>query len=331
MQELQSSLCAPGPDLAGLIARAESFYKAAKAPATIKAFESDLASFRSFTTCNNLPYLPSTVETVVLYVSSLAAADPPMAYATIRRRLSSISFAHRRRGLESPAVPRKHFVLREVLAGIRRTLGTAQHGATPILGDQIRSIVAASPNTLLGTRNRALVLFGFAAGSRASELASILEVGDLSLTADGDLYILLRRSKIDQDQAGRDFVVARGQHPETCPVRAIQAWIEVAAIGESGGPLFRSVTRHGKLRGDAPLSRRSVSKILKAAAVRAGLDPGKISPHGLRAGMCTTAALAGATEMEIASLSGHRSVATVRRYVRAADVLRRNASSRLGL
>jgi integrase len=317
--------------LSGLIATAEKFYEASKAPATISAFESDLASFRAFTALNHLPYLPSTVETVILYISSLASADPPMSYATIRRRLSAISFAHRRRGLESPAVPRSHFVLREVLAGIRRTLGTAQNGANPIMTDQIRRIVAACPDSMIGKRDLALLLFAFAAGSRASELASVLKVGDLSLTADGQhLYIRLRMSKRDQDQAGRDFVVFRGEHPETCPVRAIQTWIDAAGIREGGGALFRSVSRHGK-PGKAHLSRRSISKILKAAAARAGLDPTELSPHGLRAGMCTTAALAGASEMEIASLSGHRSVATVRRYVRAAEALRRNASSRLGL
>jgi hypothetical protein len=129
--------------------------------------------------------------------------------------------------------------------------------------------VAACPDTLLGTRDSALVLFGFAAGSRASELASILEVGDFSLTPEGDLYILLRRSKTDQDQAGRDFVLARGKHPETCPVRAVQAWIETAGLGQTGGPLFRSVSRYGKVSANA-LSRRSVGKILKAAAARAG-------------------------------------------------------------
>lgn len=330
MQELQSSLCAPRPDLSSLIAQAESFYKAAKAPATIRAFNADLASFYAFTTRNALPFLPSTVECVLLYVSSLAAADPPMSYATIRRRLSAISFAHRRRGLDSPAVPRNHFVLREVLAGIRRKLGAAQHGADPILSDKIRSIVAACPNTLLGIRDRALVLFGFAAGSRASELASILEVRDVSLTASGDLYILLRRSKTDQDQTGRDFVVARGQHPQTCPVRAIQAWISEARLAQAGGPLFRAVNRHGTVSPHA-LSRRSISKILKAAAARARLDPAGVSPHGLRAGMITTAALAGATELEIAEISGQKSKNTVRRYIRAAEVLRRNASSRLGL
>jgi integrase len=332
MHELEVIPNAQHPDLSGLIAQAEKFYESAKAPATIEAFDADLAAFRLFTTRNGLPYLPSTVQACILYISALASADPPFAYATIRRRLSAISFAHRRHGFESPAVPKNHFVLREVLAGIRRKLGTAQKGAEPILGDQIRQIVAACPDTLLGIRDRALVLFGFAAGSRASELASILEVRDISFTAAGDLYIRLRSSKTDQDQAGRDFVVARGEHVLTCPVRAIQAWISGAGIGESGGPLFRAVNRHGKIRGGSKaLSRRGVSKILKAASIRAGLDPAKISPHGLRAGLCTTAALAGATEIEIAELSGHRSKNTVRRYVRAAEILRRNASSRLGL
>jgi len=331
MPPLEMFRHAPEPDLTGLVANAEKFFNAGKAPATIRAFGSDLACFHAFCARNNLPYLPSTVETVILYISSLAAAYPPMSYWTIRRRLSGISWAHRRRGLESPAVPRNHFVLREVLAGIRRTLGTAQDGANPIMTDQIRRIVAACPDNMLGLRDRALVLFGFAAGSRTNELASILDVRNFSLTADGQhLNIRLQRSKTDQDQAGRDFVVARGEHESTCPVRAIQSWISAAHLEQTDGPIFRAVSRHGKVSPHA-LSRRSVSKILKAAAARAGLDPSELSPHGLRAGMCTSAALAGATEMEIASLSGHRSVATVRRYVRAADVLRRNASARLGL
>jgi hypothetical protein len=173
MHELESSLCAAGPDLSGLIAQAESFYKVAKAPATIKAFESDIASFGAFTTCINLAYLLTTVEAVVLYVSSFAAANPPMSYATIRRRLSAISFAHRQRGLESPATPRGHFVFREVLAGARCTLGTALHGAEPILGDQIWRIVASCPNIPLGTRNRALVVFGSRRGGHITATMKI--------------------------------------------------------------------------------------------------------------------------------------------------------------
>lgn len=50
MQEFQASLSTPGPDLSGLIAAAERFYEPAKAPAMIKAFDSDLASFRAFPT-----------------------------------------------------------------------------------------------------------------------------------------------------------------------------------------------------------------------------------------------------------------------------------------
>jgi hypothetical protein len=137
---------------------------------------------------------------------------------------------------------------------------------------------------------RGLLHQRFAAGLRASELASILDVGDLSLRT--AIYILLRCSKIDQDQAGRDFIVARGQHPETCPVRAIQARIKTARTDQTGGALFRAVSRHGKVNSNA-LSRRSESKILKAASIRTAFDPRKIPPRGLLTGMCTAARLAG--------------------------------------
>lgn len=60
----------------------------------------------------------------------------------------------------------------------------------------------------------------------------------------------------------------------------------------SGGALFRTVSRHGKVNSNA-LSRKSVSKILKAASIRTGFDPRKISPRGLLTGICTAPRLAG--------------------------------------
>jgi integrase len=70
---------------------------------------------------------------------------------------------------------------------------------------------------------------------------------------------------------------------------------------------------------------------VKKAAARAGLDPARLSPHGLRSGMVTQAAINGAEEYEIARITGHRSVAVLRKYVRDANLYRNNASARLGL
>ena len=61
MLELETLPGAQGPDISGVIAAAAQFFEASKAPATIQAFDSDLASFRAFVTRNNLSFLPSTV------------------------------------------------------------------------------------------------------------------------------------------------------------------------------------------------------------------------------------------------------------------------------
>lgn len=86
---------------------------------------------------------------------------------------------------------------------------------------------------------------------------------------------------------------------------AARARIDAAAIGESGGKLFRAVDRHGNVS-HKPLSPRSIAKILARASARAGIA-GKFSPHSLRAGMCTRAALNGAEERDIARTTRHRS------------------------
>lgn len=326
MLEIQPLLSSPGQQVAALVAQAGKFLEAAKAPATRAAYASDLRDFRAFCSQHNLP--PSAPESIALYIGDLAARG--LTVATIERRLAAVTYLVRSQSgpSESRALPRQHFLVREVLAGIKRTLGTAQHGAQPILTDSLSRIVAACPPTLLGRRDRALLLFGFAAGARCEFLASILEVRDLAFTGQGDLYIRMRRGKADQEQSGDTIAIVRGEHPETDPVDAVKAWLNAAKI--TSGPVLRAVDRHGNVSSTA-LALRSVSKILKAATARAGMDPARVSPHGLRAGMVTTAALNGAEERDIARTTLHKSVTMLRKYIRDADLLRNNASGRLGL
>jgi hypothetical protein len=77
-----------------------------------------------------------------------------------------------------------------------------------------------------------------------SELVG-LNVEDCTFSKDG-LTIALRRSKTDQDGQGRRIGLPYGSNPETCPVRNLQDRTEQAAI--VGGPLFRSINRHGKVQ-----------------------------------------------------------------------------------
>ena len=324
MNEFAISLVSRSPELGVLVEQAARFLEAAKANSTRQAYARDWNDFRQFTQRHSLPFLPSTPEVVALYISHLATR---LSVSTIRRRMSAITNAHKEAGFpNSPASPRQHFVVREVLSGIKRSLGTAQHGADPLLLDDIRKIVAATPDRLLlGLRDRALVLVGFSGAFRRSELTTLLEVDDLDFTDDA-LYIRMRRSKTDQEGQGRTVAMPMGEHPETCPIRALQTWLEAAGI--TSGPVFRSVNRHGQVAEHA-LSPRSVGKILKRAAVRAGINPASIAGHSLRAGMVTQAVINGAEERAIMRTTGHRSVGMLRRYIRDGRAF--GATGQLGL
>ena len=160
----------------------------------------------------------------------------------------------------------------------------------------------------------------------AQKLVS-LDIEDCAFGKDG-LTVTLRRSKTDQDGAGRKIGIPYGSNPETCPVRTIQAWIEQAAL--SVGALFRSINRHGQVQAGR-LSGIDVARVVKKLALRGGLDATAYAGHLLRAGHATSAAIAGASERSIMKQTGHRSVQMVRRYIRDGSLFRENSAGKLGL
>ena len=88
----------------------------------------------------------------------------------------------------------------------------------------------------------------------------------------------LRRSKTDQDGAGRKIGIPYGSNPETCPVRTVQAWL--AETGADAGPLFRSINGHGQVQARR-LSGIDVARVVKKLALRAGLDAPAYAGHSL--------------------------------------------------
>jgi hypothetical protein len=139
-------------------------------------------------------------------------------------------------------------------------------------------------------------------------------------------------------------------------VRAARDWLRAAGVGD--GPVFRRLDREGRVLAEA-VSDRYVALLVKRAAAAAGLgladddedggaigatgngfsggEAGVTAPsaryagHSLRAGLVTSAALAGASEAEIAETTGHKSLDMVRRYTRKADPFRRGVSGKVGL
>ena len=323
MQPYRCSLAPQAPSIEELIQEAKIFVAAAKAPATIKAYRNDWRDFESWCRAHQLPSLPSMPETVALYIADRAST---LASGTITRRLTSITKAHQAAGFTSSPATTRHFVVGETLKGIRRTIGTAQHGKAPLVSADIRRIIAARRKDLLGLRDAALVLVGFAGGSRRSELAGI-HISDLKFSADG-VVVTVRKSKTDQEGAGREVGLPFGSSTDTCPVRALRQWLDRAAIRE--GPVFRSVGRYGHVsrRG---LHSDSIGKLLKRAAGRAGLKVEELGGHSLRAGCVTQAAMNGVREFVIMRQTGHKTIATLRRYIRSGEIFRENAAAGLGI
>jgi integrase len=156
-------------------------------------------------------------------------------------------------------------------------------------------------------------------------------VTDLAPAGHGGLDVTIRWSKTDQEGSGEVLALAPGVRARTCPVRALQAWVDAAGLAGSSGPLFRSVGRGARPRiGRTRMARSSVRLVLRRAAERAGVPLDGLSPHSLRRSFATEGYRAGVSERELARTGRWASVTTMRGYdasSRWADP----ASARLGL
>jgi len=292
-----------------LVEAARAFAAASKAPRTRKAYRAAWGTFVAWCEAQGLQALPAAPRTVAAFLA--ARAKEGRRVSTLEQALAAISQAHQAAGLPSP---RSAAEVREVLRGIRRTLGVAPLQKNPILVDDLRRMVATLPDDLLGLRDRAMLLVGFAGAFRRSELVG-LDVGDLVFTLDG-LEVTLRRSKTDQEGQGRKLGIPYGSTAGVCPVRSLKHWLETEGIAE--GPLFRAV--NGSTVRTDRLSDKAVARLVKRAAADAGLDPSRLSGHSLRSGFATSAAKAGRSERSIMRQTGHRSVQMVRTYIRDAEL-----------
>jgi len=317
---------APPPDpaalaaLAALVGQAEEFLLHARAENTRRAYRSDWRHFQLWCEQRHVLPCPALPQTLALYLTALSGTHK---VSTLTRRLSAISQAHQSSGVSSPTADSG---VRLLMAGIRRRLGTAASAKRPVLVAELQDMVAALPDTLFGKRDRALLLLGFSGAFRRSELVA-LNKEDVVETADG-LVVTLRRSKTDPEAEGRKVAIPRGRETGTCPVGALSAWLTAAGI--TAGPLFRRVNRHGQILPQR-LSGEAVAIVVKRWAAAAGLAPEEFAGHSLRAGLATSAAIAGKSERAIMNQTGHRSSTTVRRYIRDANLFRDNAADGLGL
>jgi integrase len=305
------------------LAKAQAYQDAADAPSTLRAYASDLKTYQAWCARHSLVALPATPEVVGAF---LAAAGEGYAMQTLRRRVAAIARAS---GVAGHPLDTKHPAIRETLRGISRTHGSRGRRAAALTTAELRKLSQVCEPSVAGDRDRALLLTGFAGALRRSELVA-LDVEHLAWSADG-VKLLLERSKTDKAGEGAEIMIVAGRRAETCPVAALQRWLEVAAI--TCGPVFRKVNKAGRVEARR-LSQDAVRQILLRRAAQAGVrgslaEP--VSPHGLRAGFVTTAYRNGVPDEEIMGHTRHRSLTTMRSYVRRAKLSQTPPAGKLGL
>jgi site-specific recombinase XerD len=291
-----------------------------KAENTKRAYRNDWTQFSEWCKTNGLKELPADPETLVYYITFLGKT---LKASSIKRKMTAISQRHETAGYPSPT---KTALVKGVWDGIQRNIGIKEEGKDALWLDDLRQVIQAiPPDTLIGVRNRALLVLGWAGALRRSELVS-LNSEDISKTRDG-LILHLNRSKTDQKGKGQDVALPYGSNPLTCPVRSLEDWLTASGISE--GPLFRRMDRHGNILGR--LTPQSVRLIVKKCCETVGLDSERFGAHSLRSGFCSTAAKAGKPEHQIMKQTRHKRSDSLQRYIKKATLFDDNAASGIGL
>lgn len=312
------------------------YANASTADNTKRVYRRAWSAFVDWCNTKGLPALPAHPETVAWYAVALANGEAgrshPLKISSIVTELSAISRAHVE-AKEAP--PTRDPYLRLILRGMRREHGEPASEADPLLPAHVRAMVACVLPGLTGIRDLALLTFGLASGLRRIELAT-LTLSHLKFRTDSGAevcQVTLGRSKGDQEAQGHVRTVHTGERLETCPVRALRAWLDAGQIKD--GYVFRKVVDDKAV--GLRLNERTVDAIVRqyAARVRArfptALPEGRYSAHSLRAGCATMLHLAGKSDLEIRDHLGHRSLSTTARYVRLAKLRHSSATKGVGL
>lgn len=243
--------------------------------------------------------------------------------ATLDRRIASWQAFHRMRNLTSPfSAP----LVQQARQKARRANAKprAPKSPRPVTRDVLTTLLASCDDSLRGIRDRAMLTLAFASGGRRRSEVTALNVDDIDareFAAKGLVWLRLLETKTTR-------ISDAPRLPLKGPAaRALVHWIESATLNK--GPLFRPISK-----ADRPLPRRlapdALRVILRHRLRVAGLPEDYATPHGLRAGFLTQAALDGAPLAAAMKLSLHRSAIQAQKYYADVEIEDNPATDLLG-
>ena len=327
--------------LADLAQDAARYAEQASGPGTRRAYTSAWAAFALWCQHHDLAPLAGDPGIVALYLT--ARANDGLSVSSLGVARAAIRARHRMAkvplDLDDPRITL-------VMRGITNAKGKRpQRQAAPAVPALLRRMLDAcrfpdSPKAAaaaLTARHRAMLLVGFGAGLRRSEMVA-LTVGDVTIVPERGLTVFIRRAKSDQQGQGKLIAIhANTKEPDFCPVVAFQRWLGVRATGwdwepppgvaaeawRQSRPLFCGIGKAGTLKGK-PMADLVVARLLKQAARQAGLDPARFSGHSLRRGLLTDAGDRQEQLRDVMRQSRHVKVETALGYMEDAEIWQNN-------
>jgi len=317
--------------LASMDIRSNEILREFSADNTERAFNGDLVYWQAWLSAVGFDFeSPVSIDHVKLFAIQHVEGIPqeidkklvdqrykqslgPHKISTIKRRLASLSVAL---DLEKLPNPTKEKELRRIIEKLSKKHGESSKKGKAITRDILLAILDTCRDSLLDSRDRAVILFGWASGGRRRSEIADAELKDLQELGEDFIYCL-PRSKTDQEGKGRNLPV------KGMAALALKQWFQKAGIVE--GKIFRSVGKSGKV--GEKLTPVDINRIVKRRCKMAGYDPTLYSAHSLRSGFITEAGRQRCPLGDVMELSTHKSVSIAMGYYQAGNVANNSAAN----
>lgn len=295
---------------------------------TWRAYEKGWRCFQVYCHQINQSALPASLDTVVSFFVYLSSNPSPssnrkLSIGTIVMYRSAIQKVHELSNYESPTDSAK---VGQIISGLKRMYGVAPKRVKALRDFHIKKMIAQCNNTPIGIRDAAIIVIGFAAALRRSEICNLRYEDIEIIPADKNnakrMVITVRVSKTDQEGEGQKIAVPTGKNLR--PIDKLLDWLSISKITE--GYLFQSMFKGGRPRGNK-MHHSDIPRIVKKYASLIGLDTGNIAGHSLRAGFVTSAVANYARLDKIMEITRHKTPQMVLYYMRDNESFKDHAGS----
>lgn len=260
---------------------------------------------------NGLDLLPIAPETIIQFFEE--ELDQGMSGAHTLPILTALRSYHLSNGYHLQPTFELEELVRTQLKAHHRLRGY------PFNTEEIAQLCEATKldSSLQAQRDTALILLGFAAALRPSELVN-LHREHLRIGKQG-MRILIPQSKGDQGADGQSVTIP-ASWGDLCALKALWAWLESSQT--KSGPIFFWLHHGEAIHQRKPLGASRVGALLKRHAYQAGMEPldaeltrRKIVGHSLRRGCATQMWVNGASLEQIRQHLRHRNLETTEAYI----------------